>query len=33
MAALCFFYDCDPGADDALTMLLALSRPDALHRI
>jgi purine nucleosidase len=33
MAALRFLYDCDPGADDALAMLLALSWPDALEMI
>lgn len=33
MAALRFLYDCDPGADDALAMLLSLSRPDALDMI
>lgn len=33
MAALRFLYDCDPGADDALAMLLALGRRDALDMI
>ncbi len=33
MAALRFLYDCDPGADDALAMLLALGLPDALDMI
>jgi purine nucleosidase len=33
MAALRFLYDCDPGADDALAMLLALGRTDALDMI
>lgn len=33
MAALRFLYDCDPGADDALAMLFALGRPDALDMI
>lgn len=33
MAKLRFLYDCDPGADDALAMLLALGRPDALEMI
>ncbi|CDZ71976.1 Hypothetical protein NGAL_HAMBI2610_35920 [Neorhizobium galegae bv. orientalis] len=28
MAALRFLHDCDPGADAALAMLLALGRPD-----
>ncbi len=28
-----FLYDCDPGADDALAMLFALGRPDALEMI
>jgi purine nucleosidase len=28
-----FLYDCDPGADDALAMLFALDRPDALDMI
>lgn len=33
MAARRFLYDCDPGADDALAMLVALGRPDALDMI
>lgn len=33
MAALRFVYDCDPGADDALAMLFALGRRDALDMI
>lgn len=33
MTALRFLYDCDPGADDALAMLFALGRPDALDMI
>lgn len=33
MAALRFLYDCDPGADDALAMVLALGRWDALDMI
>ncbi|AGT08930.1 nucleoside hydrolase [Paracoccus aminophilus] len=33
MAALRFLYDCDPGADDALAMLLALGRRDAIEMI
>jgi purine nucleosidase len=33
MAPLRFLYDCDPGADDALAMLLALGRRDALDMI
>ncbi|WJH38655.1 nucleoside hydrolase (plasmid) [Aliirhizobium terrae] len=33
MAALRFLYDCDPGADDALAMVLALGRRDALDMI
>lgn len=33
MAKLRFLYDCDPGVDDALAMLLALGRPDALEMI
>ncbi|MEN3150040.1 hypothetical protein ABCW43_22310 [Neorhizobium sp. IRAMC:178] len=33
MSALRFLYDCDPGADDALAMLLVLGRPDALEMI
>lgn len=33
MAPLRFLYDCDPGADDALAMLFALGRPDALDMI
>jgi purine nucleosidase len=33
MTALRFLYDCDPGVDDALAMLLALGRPDALDMI
>lgn len=33
MTALRFLYDCDPGADDALAMLLALGRTDALDMI
>ncbi|WP_105404498.1 nucleoside hydrolase [Neorhizobium sp. T7_12] len=33
MSALRFLYDCDPGADDALAMLLVLGRPDALDMI
>lgn len=33
MAPVRFLYDCDPGADDALAMLLALGRRDALDMI
>lgn len=33
MTALRFLYDCDPGADDALAMLFAFGRPDALEMI
>jgi purine nucleosidase len=33
VAALRFLYDCDPGADDALAMLFALGRRDALEMI
>jgi purine nucleosidase len=33
MTAMRFLYDCDPGADDALAMLLALGRRDALDMI
>ncbi|OBZ95552.1 hypothetical protein ADU59_09105 [Pararhizobium polonicum] len=33
MTALRFVYDCDPGADDALAMLFALGRRDALDMI
>lgn len=33
MTAVRFLYDCDPGADDALAMLLALGRRDALEMI
>lgn len=33
MAPLRFLYDCDPGADDALAMLFALGRRDALEMI
>lgn len=33
MAVQRFLYDCDPGADDALAMLLALGRTDVLDMI